>query len=600
MSKALCWLTFLIVYGTCGAADAAEPLAAWQFVPEYWLPGHAKNQPGPRVPAPEGDFPLVMVDSMPMRFRGDLPTQRLLNLAPLDTLPKARFSVEAWLCHHVNQPVGAVIAFKGRTPGSPVSWALGFHAWESSFTLHGQDGSSIQLSSKMKRWGGFKERWIHLVAAYDGKQVTLFVNGEAVGEASMSAAEIAWPADGELELAAYMQNEPHMQWSNLVHAVRLYNEPLDLPTVQAQFKAFQDPVEQGQIYPDLFHYTAGPYLNFVTQTSINVVWETDRPATALIEWGKTDQLGHSLQLSKTQRLQEATLEGLLPNTPYFYRVRSTTEEGYSMESGLLTFKTAVRESEPFRFAVIGDTESRPHVNDRLCKLIWGERPNFLVNLGDLTDGGKAPHRYEWTHEYFVGMTQLVSRVPVFAVPGNGEGDLVWYKHYHRYPDPEGFYKFRFGDAEFFMLDSNQREKEFAPGGRQYVWLEKQLQDSDAKWKFACHHHATYTGEENDYGDTWSGASNFGDPAVRQIVPLYEKYGVDMVMFGHLHLYERSLPIRDGQVDFQAGTIHLLGGRRWRQPGGLCPHTRLLQRQDASRSPLRDHRSPRRPVGDDPL
>jgi hypothetical protein len=47
--------------------------------------------------------------------------------------------------------------------------------------------------------------------------------------------------------------------------------------------------------------------------------------------------------------------------------------------------------------------------------------------------------------------------------------------------------------------------------------------------------------------------------VQAIVPLYEKYGVDIAMFGHLHLYERSHPIREGKVDTQHGTVHLLAG-----------------------------------------
>ncbi len=58
-----------------------------------------------------------------------------------------------------------------------------------------------------------------------------------------------------------------------------------------------------------------------------------------------------------------------------------------MESGVFSFQTAVREDETFQFAAIGDTEARPHVNDRVAKLIWGERPDFVIHLGDLTDNG---------------------------------------------------------------------------------------------------------------------------------------------------------------------------------------------------------------------
>ena len=370
--------------------------------------------------------------------------------------------------------------------------------------------------------------------------------------------EIAWPDPVELELAAYMDAEPAMQWANLVNAVRIHDRVLDVEEIGRRFEELKALVHEGRLYPGLFHFTAGPQLNLTTTTSIDLTWEADRPATAVVEWGETAALGQKLRLDREERLHEASLTGLKPGTPAFYRVTATAGSD-SIDSGLLTCKTAVEPGQPFRFAVIGDTESRPHINDRLAKRIWAERPNFVINLGDLTDAGEEAHRYEWTHEYFVGLTQLLSRVPMFAVPGNGESDLHWYKHYHRYPAPEGYYAFRFGDAAFFMLDSNRRDPEFAVGGVQYEWLDRQLAECDAKWKFVCHHHATYTGEEDDHGDSWKEASHFGDPHVRRIVPLYEKHRVDIAMFGHLHLYERSHPIRAGKVDVESGTVHLLAG-----------------------------------------
>ena len=473
--------------------------------------------------------------------------------------------------HHVDQPVGMLIAAKGRLGTDSIPWALGFNNWKSSFTMQGTDGSMIQVQSRMKRWGGFKQRWIHLVATYDGHKARVWVNGEEVGSGHLHHDDVDWPEQTEFEMASYMKREPFMQFANLVHRVRIYSEPLDQDVIRTKFRELKLPVEEGRIYDGLFHFTAGPYLNYVTENSVNLVWETDRASTSVVEWGTDAKLGKRMKLDQSARLHTATLQGLDPNTPYFYKITTTSSDSDEViESGRLTFKTAVQKNQPFKFAVVGDTESRPHVNDRLAKLIWDERPNFIINLGDLTDAGKQPHRYEWSHEYFVGFTQLVSRIPMFAVPGNGEDDLVWYNHFHHYPDAESYYQFEFGDAAFFMLDSNQREEEFRPGGKQYEWLKRQLERCDSTWKFVCHHHATYTGEENDYGNTWEAGTTFGDPAVQQIVPLYEKFGVDMVMFGHLHLYERSHPIRDNKVDFKAGTIHLLAGGGGGNLEGFAP------------------------------
>ena len=547
-----------VIFLAVGSISAQQKVGDWVFVPEYRLPAKAANAIGPRVEHPQGQHPLIELDTAEMRFRGDKPTQRIRNLLPTESIPRESFCLEAWMLYHVNQPVGVAITTKGRVPGAPVPWCLGFENWRASFTMQGQDGSMVQLQSRMKKWSGFKQRWIHLVANYDGHSVRVFLNGEEVASGHMHHDDIDWPDEPEFELAAYMQREPYMQWANLVHKLRVYDRPLSEAEIYNNFKQLQSEVEQGHLFPGTFHFTAGPYLNFATENSINLVWESDRESTAVVHWGETSKLGQQAELAKADRLHEYTIPDLKPNTPYFYKVTCKSGDR-EIDSGLLTFKTAVQKDQPFRFAVIGDTESRPHINDRLSKLIWEERPNFVINLGDLTDGGKELHRYEWTHEYFVGMNQLTSRVPMFAVPGNGEGDMYWYKHYHHYPEPEGFYKFQFGDAAFFMLDSNQRQKEFGEGGKQHEWLREQLSECDATWKFACHHHATFCGEEDDYGNTWEGATTYGDPAVQKIVPLYEEFGLDMAMFGHLHLFERSHPMKNGKVDFESGTIHLLAG-----------------------------------------
>jgi len=560
MARLSLFILFLISY----CAQAQE----WWFWPDYTLGLKAKNYPGNRLPFPESKNEMLRMETVPLIFKGEEPTERLENLIDINSVPKQNFTVEFWLLNHVNQPVGALGALKSKYSTEEPAWLVGVHGKTILVSFKGEGSPFANLLKYELKSRGWKQYWYHVVATYTSGVIALFVNGEKVSELSVGKT-LPLPDDYQLELAAYMKSEPYMKLGNLVKMFALHDKSLTQAEIKNRFDELKNMVTVGKLYRDLFHFNAGPYLNYATTTSINIVWETDRPADFTIEYGTQLPLDKKVELS-TKRIKreelrthestiyEITLTNLEPETPYFYNIKAHAHDGSVMESGVLTFATAVKPESSYSFAVIGDTEARPHINDQVCKQVWDERPNFLLIVGDLTDGGKSEHKFEWNYEYFQGVTQLASRIPVFPVAGNGEDDLHWYNQYHALPQPEGYYSFTYGNAEFFMLNSN-KPKEFSPGGLQYEWLENKLKASTAKWKFVAHHHAPYSSDEDDYGDSWKGKSNQGDLAVRQIVPLYEKYKVDMVFFGHLHTYQRTLPIRDNLVDKQNGVIYVQGG-----------------------------------------
>ncbi len=534
------------------------PVGDWVFAPQYTLEGNAKNYPGPVIEMPQSPFAKVSTSSYPLIFHGEEPTQRIVDFLDTEKLPQNAFSVELLLLDHVNQPVGALVTEKGRNANEEPAWLLGYYEKDIIFTLVTEEAptGTILNAQANQPW---KRYWHHVVGVYDGKAMQLYLNGVMVKSTPVGPRNNKQEEKTTLELAAYMNHEPYMDLENLVRTLRIYDHAISETQVQQRFGMLKSQVEWGILFPDIFHFNAGPYLHFATQQSINLVWETDRPSRANIWYGTRLPLTEHRVVTTYNTLHEFTLEGLAPETSYFYNITATDEQGKTIESGILTFSTAVKPESAFYFALIGDTEARPHINDRIAQLVWDERPNFVLNMGDLTDGGTAPHKFEWNYEYFAGTRQLHSRIPVFPVPGNGEDDLYWYKQYHKLPGNEAYYKFTYGNAEFFMLNSNDKEVSFAPGGEQYEWLKVQLAQSTAPWKFVAHHHAPYSADENDYGNAWEGPTNLGDAQMRQIVPLYEQYGVDMVFFGHLHTYQRTMPIAGELVNEKNGVIYIQCG-----------------------------------------
>ena len=545
-------------------SQSTKSTGAFTFHPDYQLYGNAANEIGPRIENPGSDLGSFTIQSNPLIFKDQAPTQRIINFFESQKLPKGPFTLELWMVNHVNQPIGTALLAKGKNDLENPNWLLGYFGNEIMLGVQTEEKHFQVLKSKITR--GWKKYWLHVVATYDGKSAKLYFNG--VQKAVLEIGKrVNYSASTEIELAGYLENEPYMEIANLVKNLNIYEQALTPEEIEVNFQLFQKQVEQGIIFQDMFHFTVGPYLHYATPTSINLTWETSEKVTAA-----TIHYGEVLPLSESQKvnlyddpqpesehfIQTATIKGLKPETPYFYEIELINSVGDTIKSGTLTFATAPAKKVPFTFAVIGDTEARPHVNFQVAQLLWDERPNFVINLGDLTDGGKEPHKFEWTHEYFTGVTPIASRIPFFPVPGNGEGDLYWYNRYHKLPGAESYYTFHYGDAQFFMLNSNEKD-DFAPGGIQYQWLENELKKSTAKWKFACHHHSPYSSDENDYGDSWKEKSNLGDLKVREIVPLYEKYGVDIVLFGHLHTYQRTLPIFENIIDQKNGVIYIQGG-----------------------------------------
>ncbi|MEZ4702209.1 MAG: PA14 domain-containing protein [Rhodothermales bacterium] len=306
-------------------------------------------------------------------------------------------------------------------------------------------------------------------------------------------------------------------------------------------------------------FRVAPYLQFSTKTSMAILWETEEPATTRVEYGesrlgdKAPNLSMHVDLPGTRAMHEVVLEGLKPETKYFWRVVSQMGDGRELASEPSTFRTAVNDSSAYAFVLFGDTQDNPEVWGRIAQLGWQERPNFGLIAGDLVQRGGDIQN--WLEEFFAPANTLMRRVPLYPAIGNHEDDHPNYYKYIYAPPPEYYYTFRYGNAQFFMVDTN---RDVSEGSEQYEWLERELAMSDAMWKIVVHHHPPYSSEENDHGDTATGSSTYGTHA-RNLVPLYELYGVDFCLFGHVHMYERTWPILDGRVNQKNGVIYINSG-----------------------------------------
>lgn len=566
-------LVFVLAFAPADAApaEAASPSEAhWRFEPDYRLTPPPDEADTPHRVAP----PMVGPPGWraPRLFQQDANdiSEGLLDQAQPITGP---FSVELWISDHVNHPVGALLAGDG--PDGVPRWTLSY------FSERGNDkfetGGALQFGPVERRprvgetqWRPWRRYLHHLVGVFDGQRWRLYHNGVLVGTAEAPAAAFT-----RIDLAGYLAGEPYMRLPNLVREAAFHPYALSPAEVAEAFAARQAEIRAATRGPDpALRFTATPYLTPPGTRQQSLLWETNRAAKGVVEWGETTHFDHRLSFDTPDRLHKTALTGLKPNTAYFYRVRAETPDGARLDSGALSFRTMPGPDTPLVFAVTADTQERPFINFRLSQAIWAQRPHFLVLAGDLIGGEEDERRWHWTDEYFVGMGPLAEHVPVLAARGNGDVDMVdaatdrrvftHFDRYHNQPDQgRGYYSWRIGDIEFFVLDGNLalRERQ-EPGfrGRQRAWLAEALKASTARWKIAVHHQPAYSSDEDDYGDSYTGPTTGGDAEIRQdFVDLYERYGVDLVLSGHIHSYERAWPLTRGRPACGGVTYLQVGG-----------------------------------------
>jgi hypothetical protein len=268
-------------------------------------------------------------------------------------------------------------------------------------------------------------------------------------------------------------------------------------------------------------FTKGPYLQGLTATGVTVMWETDGPLRGTVEYGATSALGHSIETKGRRELQAVRIEGLTAGTGCFYRVTAG-----AARSRTYCF-TTLPEKGPFTFAVYGDTRTNPDDHATVISLIMARKAAFVLHLGDLVGDGR--NAALWEPEFFRPAGPLISGTCMFAATGNHENESPLYYSYFGSHDGKAWYSFDCSNAHFTMLDSCLP---LGVASEQYKWLENDLASTRQRWRFVAFHHPPYS--TGVHGNEFS--------LRLALNPLFIRYGVDVILNGHEHDYERTVPM----------------------------------------------------------
>ncbi len=570
-------LNLLVCHLNLHAHDGPDPLARWRFNDRTVTTSDSSHAEVKAILGPNGTIRGTY------RIVGELAESRL-SLSGVDSgitltenygtakafLPRQDLTVSAWVSITRSQPWGGIVGLVKDNGNDESGWILGYDEQHFTFALRGSTGSQrlTYLASRTKYELG---KIYHVTGVYDGSIMQIFVNGKLESSSTEQSGEIVYPEDSPLMIGAYRDNNEFNSHAGQLGEIAIYEAVAKAAWVEHEFSHYETLASLPPAPNDQpLEFVIKPYLQFGTKTGMTVMWRTSQPTIGVVHYGETDECPRKIRDKEPTVIHELRIEGLDSQTQYFYRTNSSKPgEADVLSSEISTFQTAVEADTPFAFAVISDTQGNPKVSGKLAEFAWGQRPSFLLHPGDLVDTGTRDDH--WTQHFFPSMNKLIRYVPFYPVLGNHEQNARNYFDYVSLPDPEYYYDFEFGNTHFFMIDSNRNVD---PGSEQYLWLEATLAKSKATWKIVCHHHPPYSSDENDYGNLWkTNKGTRGDLRIRQLVGLYEKYDVDIVWNGHIHSYERTWPIKEGNSVEKGAPIYMItggGGGGLETPGPIRP------------------------------
>jgi hypothetical protein len=304
--------------------------------------------------------------------------------------------------------------------------------------------------------------------------------------------------------------------------------------------------------------TRGPYLQMGTPYSIIVRWRSNRPVDSRVRFG-TDPGNLSRIAEDTVSTSEhlVVLTNLVPDTRYYYSVGTTATN--LVEGPALSFITSPTTAKPTRIWAIGDAgtagngpaDRQRSTRDAYLDLAGDRYTDVFLMLGDNAYNSGTDGEYQAA--VFNMYPMLLQQTPVWSCVGNHEtaqshsfSPNIPYYRIFEFPKngeaggvPSGteqYYSFDYGNIHFVCLDAMTSER--SSNGVMAAWLRQDLNANTNHWLISFFHHPPYTfgSHSSDNGD----GLDFELVEMREnIVPILEAYGVDLVLSGHSHIYERS-------------------------------------------------------------
>ncbi|ORY93026.1 Metallo-dependent phosphatase-like protein [Syncephalastrum racemosum] len=285
-----------------------------------------------------------------------------------------------------------------------------------------------------------------------------------------------------------------------------------------------------------------PILYVQDTDRVQVVWEMNCGTKAMtVEWRTTPESAFAatepvdpVVLDSRHSLYKATI-GPLKGDAIEYRIldhrrRLTARHVFRWH--------ATNSRQPIRMAAVGDNQFGLRTFVSLLRKV--PAVDYVLHVGDAVQN--YPSLRQWQTDFVGPLTHfgLGQTTPLIYAHGNHDHDPTYEYHYTRHSDvsTDPWYAFSLADGaiRFVVLDSNLDWQQ------QDDWLQRELASDafqSAQLRLVVVHVPPFVEYWDPDGWFKQKQSEWGAFIKDRFVPLFEQYGVDLVISGHQHNYERG-------------------------------------------------------------
>ncbi|MCE7065922.1 metallophosphoesterase [Dyadobacter sp. CY326] len=306
----------------------------------------------------------------------------------------------------------------------------------------------------------------------------------------------------------------------------------------------------------------GPYLQSATSQSIVIRWRTSEPSDSRVKFGNAaNALTNTVDNGALITDHEVKLTGLQPATRYYYSVGTSSLLLQGNADNFFETAPAIGVVAKYRIGVFGDcgnnSANQVNVRNQMQNYLGKNYMNAWILLGDNAYNSGTDAEYQ-SGFFNIYKDKFLKQNPLFPCPGNHDyanSQVRQNDHAVPYYDmftipksgeaggiatgTEAYYSFDYGNMHFLSLDSYGKEDNatrlYDTLGKQVSWIKQDLAaNANKDWVVAYWHHPPYTKGSHD-SDSESELVKIRENFIR----ILERNGVDLILCGHSHDYERS-------------------------------------------------------------